>query len=80
MSREDHEKKADELEHEADELEQQSAELGDQIKETDAEWKAKLQDRGVPGAQPSEEEIAAQADAGSHGPATGSADVEDEKS
>lgn len=80
MSREDHEDKADELEHEADELEQRSVELEDQAKETDSEWKANLQDSGVPGAQPSEDEIAEDADAGSHGPATGAADVEDERS
>ncbi len=80
MSREEHERKADELEREAEDLEQRSAKLEDRIDETDSEWKAKLQDGGVPGAQPSEDEIAEDADKGSHGPATGAADVEDEKS
>jgi len=72
-----HEKKADELERELQDLEQRSGELGDQIGEADSEWKAKLDDGGVPGAQPPEGELAAEADKGSHGPATGAADVEE---
>ncbi len=75
-----HEKKAGEQEREADELQQRSDRLGDDIEEVESDWKAKVDDDGVPGAQPSEDELAEKADKGSHGPATGAADVEDQKS
>ena len=74
-----HEERHAELKAEADEMQERSDELGEEIREVEEDWQAKELDRGVPGAQPAPEEIAAQADEPSHGPATGSVDVEDER-
>jgi hypothetical protein len=74
-----HEEHSAEFEAEADQMEERSEELREEIEQVGEKWHAKEMDRGVPGAQPVEEEIAHQADEPSHGPATGSADVEDER-
>ena len=68
----------EERDAEADQMEQRSGELDGEIEEVEAEWRAKEQDSGVPGAQPAESDQAEEADEPSHGPATGSADVEDD--
>jgi hypothetical protein len=49
---------AEEMEAEIEELEKHSAEVGEDIEATEADWKRKQADPGVPGAEPDEEEDA----------------------
>ena len=74
-----HEEAAEKLDAEADQMEERSEELGHDTERVETEWRAKEQDGGVPGAQPAEADEEDVADEPSHGPATGGADVEDER-
>lgn len=47
----------DEAEPAADEMERRSEELEEEIEKTERDWERKRGDRGVPGAQPADEEV-----------------------
>jgi hypothetical protein len=74
-----HEERSAEMEDALEQMEERSGELKGDIEQAGDDWDAKQGDSGVPGAQPTEDELAAEADRESHGPATGAEDVEDER-
>lgn len=55
MTESDHEKVYEEAEREADDLERRTEELGEHVDEVRQDWDSKKSDRGVPGAQPEDE-------------------------
>lgn len=74
-----HEERSAELEAQGERMEERSQDLKGDIEKVEGDWEAKQTDAGVPGAQPSEEQRAAEADSPSHGPGVGAEDVEDER-
>lgn len=52
----EHEEQAERLEHEAEGMAEDSEKVGEHIEGTRREWKAKEEDRSVPGAQPEDDE------------------------
>ena len=53
---EDHNERADSLEHEAEKLEHESERVGDHIDEARKDWEAKKDASDVPGAMPDDSE------------------------